>query len=309
MNSAGHLRASRRTFLRQATLAASTAGALSDAVDSQVFAAATTTEASPSPGTGLTDVNICLGRWPFRRLPDDEPGSLVRLLKRHQVRQAWTGCFEALFHKDPGGLNERLWRTCRESGEGILLPFGTVNPARTGWERDLDDCRQRYQMHGVRLHPNYHGYTLDDPRFAELLQKAAALGLIVQIALVMEDERMMHPLGRVAPVDTTPLATLVRQTPGLRLVLINALRTLRARPLLDLLATDKVWVEISMLEGVGGLETLLAQVPTNRVLFGSHAPLFYFESALLKLRESELTGKQMAAICRTNARELLKSKS
>ena len=159
-------------------------------------------------------------------------------------------------------------------------------------------------MPGIRLHPNYHGYKLDDPDFGRLLRLAAERHLIVQLALEMEDERMMHPLLRVEPVDITPLPPLVKQTPGLRLVLLNALRTLRDQPLLDLIAAGQVYVEISMLEGVAGVANLLAQVPANRVLFGSHAPLFYYEAALFKLKESPLSEEQLRAIRSQNARAL-----
>jgi hypothetical protein len=41
------------------------------------------------------------------------------------------------------------------------------------------------------------------------------------------------------------------------------------------------------------------------IVFGSLAPVFYFESALLKLRESELGGFQREAIAAGNARRLL----
>ena len=162
-------------------------------------------------------------------------------------------------------------------------------------------------MPGIRLHPNYHGYKLDDPDFVRLLRLSAERHLIVELALEMEDERMMHPLLRVEPVDTTPLAALVKQTPNLRLVLLNALGTLRGQALHDLIAAGEVYVEISMLEGVGGVANLLAQVPANRVLFGSHAPLFYFEAATLKLKESLLNEDQLRSIQSANARRLIAS--
>ena len=160
-------------------------------------------------------------------------------------------------------------------------------------------------MPGIRLHPNYHGYRLDDPDFARLLKLAADHRLIVQMAVLMEDERMMHPLLRVEPVDTVPLAKIVRQTPGLRLVLLNALGKLSPQPLVELIAAGEVHIEISMLEGVGGVANLLAQVPVGRLLFGSNAPLFYLESALLKLKESPLNEAQQRAIRHENAQQLV----
>jgi len=162
-------------------------------------------------------------------------------------------------------------------------------------------------MHGVRLHPNYHGYMLDDPDFARLLKLAAERGLIVQLALLMEDERMMHPRLRVEPVDPAPLAEAVSQTPGLQLVLLNALGSLRGEPLRRMISAGSVYVEVSMLEGVGGVGNLAAQVPASRILFGSHAPLFYFEAAELKLRESPLNPEQLRAIRYENAQHLLRS--
>ena len=159
-------------------------------------------------------------------------------------------------------------------------------------------------MAGVRLHPNYHGYKLDDPDFARLLRLAADRHLIVQLTLEMEDERAMHPLLRVEPVNPAPLADLVERTPGIRLVLLNALRTLRGEPLRKLLAAGEVCVEIAMLEGIGGVARFLEQVPMPRVLFGSHAPFFYFESAFLKLQESSLSQQQLNAIRHENAQRL-----
>jgi len=41
------------------------------------------------------------------------------------------------------------------------------------------------------------------------------------------------------------------------------------------------------------------------VLFGSNYPLFYFESAMLKVRESGFTDNERKAVLEENARRLL----
>ncbi len=262
-------------------------------------------EIEQGPRSGkLIDVNVNLGRWPLRRVRYDDTAALAAVLRSQGVEQAWAGSFEGLLHKDIASVNSRLTEECRRYGRGILIPFGSVNPKSPDWEEDLRRCAEQHRMAGIRLHPNYHGYKLDDPDFARLLRLATERRMLVQLALLMEDERMMHPLLRVEPVETAPLANLVRQIPGLRLVLLNALGKLHGDPLRHLLAAGEVYVEISMLEGVGGIENLLEHVPLNRLLFGSYAPLFYFESSLLKLKESRLSAEHLRAIGRGNAQGL-----
>jgi predicted TIM-barrel fold metal-dependent hydrolase len=252
----------------------------------------------------ITDVNVTLSRWPFRRLIGDEPADLVARLRLQNVSQAWAGSFDGIFHKDMAGVNARLARDCRAHGPGFLLPFGSINPKLPDWQEDLRRCHEEHQMPGIRLYPNYHGYDLGDPAFKELLDLAATRGLIVQLALCMEDVRTQHPLMRVPPVDFAPLADLVKPVPKLRLVVLNCYPTLKLESLERLSSAGEVFFEFSMVERVGGLERLTQQVSLQRVLFGSNYPLFYFESALFKVRESGLTEAQKKGVFEENARRL-----
>ncbi len=86
------------------------------------------------------------------------------------------------------------------------------------------------------------------------------------------------------------------------LVVLNAKRT---DPLQKLSAAPRVYFDCAMCEGVGGIAVLIETVSAERVLFGSHLPLFPLESSLLKLRESDLADAQAEALRQGNARRLL----
>jgi predicted TIM-barrel fold metal-dependent hydrolase len=251
----------------------------------------------------ITDTNVSLSRWPFRRLPGDEPADLVARLRQRDVTQAWAGSFDALLHEDIAGVNARLAADCQRHGSGFLLPFGTINLRLPDWKEDLRRCVEEHRMLGIRLHPNYQGYALTDFAFAELLGLAAARGVVVQCAVAMEDERTQNPLVRAPEISLAPLPALVSRTPKLRLQILNA-----NHPAPDLmkalLAAGNVYFDFARTESVRGLSNLVTQAP-DRVVFGSHTPFYYFESALLKIREAALDEKQRRAVFTANAARLL----
>lgn len=253
----------------------------------------------------LIDTNVHLSRWPFRRLALEETPALVAKLRQFGVTQAWAGSYDALLHKDLSAVNARLAAECREHGAGLLLPFGCVNPSLPDWEGDLRRCAEEFGLRGIRVYPNYHGFALDDERGRRLFALAAERGLLVQIAVMMEEERTQHPLVRVPVVNVAPLPGLLTALPMLRVQLLNSFRAVRGPLAVQLAATRRVFLEINTLEGVAGVEELLKLIPDTQLLFGSGAPFYIFESAVLKLRESRLTATQLAALTEGNARRLL----
>jgi hypothetical protein len=121
----------------------------------------------------------------------------------------------------------------------------------------------------------------------------------------MEDPRTQHRLLQVPDVDPAPLVALLGKFPGLRVQLLNCQSAVRADVLDKLIAAGGCYMDIAMLEGVGGLEKLLGHVPLARILFGSYYPFFAWEAAVFKLRESSLAGAQREAIMHANAAALV----
>jgi uncharacterized protein len=271
--------------------------------------AATARAAAPAASSRpeLVDTNVALAHWAVRRSYVETPAALVAKLRRHGVTQAWTGSYDAVLHTDLDGANRRLAAACATEGGGVLVAFGTVNPLFPDWADDLRRCHEVHRMPGLRLYPGYHGYTLENPEFAALLAAAAARGLLVQIALTLEDERSQHPALTAPYVTAAALPELVQKIPGVRVQLLNATSRLLvpANPLLARCAAAGIAVELATLESVAGVEGLLGKLPALRLCFGSHSPYFYFESALLKLQESRLDAAQLAALRTGHARALL----
>ena len=82
-----------------------------------------------------------------------------------------------------------------------------------------------------------------------------------------------------------------------------------------LVSETTVTFDISWLESTGGLGRLIdgnswngmrTPVPVERIMFGSYAPYFPIESAMMKLFESPLTLEQMKSVMNINANQFIK---
>jgi uncharacterized protein len=281
--------------------------------------------AAPADPSGeaptIVDSNVHLFQWPFRHLKYGKTPALVAKLRRHRIGQAWAGSYEALLFKDMAGVNERLVEECAVNGGGMLVPVGSVNPLLPGWQRDLRRCHEVHGMRVIRLHPAYQGYGLENTEFSRLLEQATERKLLVQIALLMEDERVQHPLFPAPLVNPGPLVPLMMKLPAAKVQLLHGfagMRLPRSRPLFDL---PNLTVDISGIEGTGAVGALIAgnlpsdwfggvvrggpKLPVERLLFGSHAPFFPVENALLKCFESPLNLAQLRAIMAGNAQRMV----
>lgn len=260
--------------------------------------------AVPDPIAPRIDTNVTLFQWPGRRLPHDELPALLAVLERHGITQAWAGSFEGLLQRDLRAVNGRLAEACARSG-ARCVGFGSVNPSLPDWEEDLRRCHEVHRMPGIRLNPNYHGYTLADPRFARLLALASERRLLVQIVCLIEDTRTHNALLSVPDVDLAPLPEALKGAPQARVLLLNAGKFVDLAAFRPIANLPQITVDTARVEGVGGVGKLIRRLPPGRVVFGSHAPFFIFESAVIKLFESKLSEAEIGALVSEGPTRLL----
>ena len=298
----------RREFLKASLLA----GAAVSISSTRVSAQASDAARSSAPA-GIVDTNVNLFDWPFRKLKYGDTAALVAKLKKHRVIEAWAGSFEALFHKNTAGVNERLAEECRSKGAGFLRPFGTVNLAWTDWEEDVRRCHEILKTPGIRIYPGYQPFDLTHPDLKRLVAVTRERGLLLQIVFGMEDTRVHHPIITVGTALATPLVPLLKAEPNAKIQLLHFSGNAQGSDLRSLMTETNATIDISRWEGNGAIGRMIgsapgnpiARVPTERVMFGSHAPYFPLETALLKLIESPASADQLLAIMQGNARRVL----
>jgi predicted TIM-barrel fold metal-dependent hydrolase len=287
------MESTRRQFLK-GTLATTTACGLAQ------LSAADDTRAQ-----SITDTHVYLGHWPHQQLSSEAPSKLVADLRRAGVTQAWAGSFDGLFHKDIAGVNQRLADTCAQVAAGMLLPFGTINPTLPDWEDDIRRCHETFHMPGVRLHPTYHGYMLDNPRFAKLLDLAAARGLIVQLVASMESKPHFVLNPHVPQLETKPLKEKVAAFPRLKLVVANGYRMTEDEETRSLLPLKPIHFDFSRAETAKDVRQLIETTSTDRVVFGSCMPLHDIDPVISKMQQAQLTDANHQAIAMENANRLV----
>jgi len=220
----------------------------------------------------IIDVNTWLGAWPFDYLDEDTAEKLDSRLDSEGVSKAYVSTPEAALNSDCIEANRRLIR-CVEQYER-LHPVATLDPTIGGWKDALTGYCQN-GMSVVRIMPGYHDYGCLSDDAVALVDAVAARDMVLIVQMRMADERTHHRLCQIPEVPVDDAMALAYRYPELPVVAMCAYFH-EAVKIAEL--SSNVLFDLSHIERMRTLPSLLSQVPADRVLFGSHAPFLTLRS-------------------------------
>ena len=189
----------------------------------------------------------------------------------------------------------------RSGARQRLIPFASVHPSDSGWRERLRGYAAR-GARGLKVHPEMQRVFPDDPRMMEIYAECEALGLAVifhagRSGIEPSFMRKYALIRRyIAPARTFPKVQFALGHAGARDV-EDAVGLARLQ--------KNVWLEVTG-QGTTQLDSIIKQVGTERLLFGSDWPFYPLAATLAKVllvTEKDPAGR--AAIVRHNADRIL----
>ena len=247
----------------------------------------------------IIDVNAFTGHWPSHPITGDL-NSVRASLKEYSVDRICVSPLEAAWCRNPHRFNEALYRTAGTFPD--VFPVPVLDPTVATWKKELERATREIRVKLIRLLPAYSPYALEDAD--ELLEALVAENLAVVIQTRLEDPRRQHQLAQVPDVPAAQIADTAERHPELT-VIIGGARTGEIRGLKDrLIASPNLYADVSQCDGLDAIKVLVEDGLTEKLLFGSHAPMFIPYSALSRV-VTDLSDEDAAAILGDNAERII----
>lgn len=230
------------------------------------------------------DVAAWTGIWPFTMSREVSLAEVVTSLQDVGIDGAVVSPLNAILGPDPMLANRDLLGACRERDGAFLLRIVPIlDPTLPGWEQNLDDLASDPLVVGIRLVPSYQGYEVDGPEAEAVSRAVTAQGLAVCVQVRIIDERAHHPLMLVPAVPTAAIARLAQTVPEARFLVSGTFQG----ELASLADIPNVSAELSSIESADTLANALAVLGPERLLLGTHAPVYTPPPGVAKVDEAD----------------------
>lgn len=190
------------------------------------------------------------------------------------------------------------------ANDGFFSPLGSLHPDSEQMESELDRLAAA-GIGGIKLHPDYVGILLTDPRFDRIFSLAEERGFFV----------VAHAgLDPISPelVHATPamFAAVAKKHKRLSLIVAHMGGYCRATEVLEHLCGTNVYLDTSLSAKRPQERELLLKIlhehPTERLLFATDTPWSNPKKEIAFIEEAGLTSTQQEQIFYKNAVGLLK---
>jgi len=239
------------------------------------------------PEITIRDVFTVFGFWTSRPV-DVSLEALCAILDKQAVARAATLATVGIFVDSRRG-NDLTWQAAQDDAR--LVPIGVVDPR--GGTRCIEELAERAEQ-GFQifaLFPETQGWSLDHACLAEALRLAAKAGAVVMVEAGQQGAPTL--VGRLA------------ERSDARVILSRVGYHNLGETLMVMKSSARIFVETHMLASTDALEMAVDEVGSDRLLFGSCAPLRYFSSAYLRVRFADVAEAERAAVLGGNFARLL----
>jgi predicted TIM-barrel fold metal-dependent hydrolase len=248
------------------------------------------------------DVHAWIGRWPYWPIPASSPDEVAAVLGRSGIDRAVISSTRSLFVNWPEGNAEA--DAAESAFPDTFVAFACVGPPELSHKLDANPFHlsERPDVRGVRLAPQFHTYhPLYEPFIDELCEEAASRQVPVQLPL-----RVLMNWG-MPMLDLGTIVTLVERhsrTPWI-LTGLNYFHELRCGLAL-MRRFPCVYLETSCIQGFEAIAKVVAEMGSDRLLFGSGLPLQNAEAGVAKIEHARISDFDREAIFGANTRRLLR---
>ena len=191
-----------------------------------------------------------------------------------------------------------------EKYAGRLVSFGGIHPYSENYKRELRIIKEN-GLKGIKLHPDYQDFFIDDIRAKRLIYEASALGLIITVHAGTD-------IGYGDPVHCPPQKSLevIKEVQPEKLVLAHMGGWEQWDEVEELLCGQDIWLDTAFcLEYMSKerMRELTKKHGYERVLFATDSPWSPQDKYLKTMREFFTDEAEFNAITGENAKQLLGS--
>lgn len=227
----------------------------------------------------IIDINTFYGHWPFRKVPCESMAEISASAAKNQIDTMIISSTNAIFYQDHFDGDEELAAVLPENSYQAL----TIDPSQPYFEDDIRLGVEQFRMKAVRIHPEYHNYSLLDPCVMRLFDVLHEHNLPLLLTSAMEDPRALHTLPQKA-LRADEIASMIIRNKKIPVVITNAglgdWRTYKG----ICKEYGNIYYDTSGIKfGLSNvIETVIHEVgvPATQLLYGSHFPLYCRESTL-----------------------------
>ena len=247
----------------------------------------------------IVDVSAWTGTWSSQGVRGQ--ASIVRRqLKDAGVDRIFMASLDGVWSPNPHLANADVYEAA-ERWEDVF-PVPVIDPTIATWTAEVELARVHPRVRVVKCLPSYTPFQLDDSRpLAEALVEAG-LGLIVQIRV--EDPRRQHPLAQVPDVPIQDVVQLALRHPDLTVIAAGAAWSTIDGIADVLVETVNLYADVSQADGMDSVKRFVERGLQDKLLFGTHAPLFIPRAAISRV-VADLDDGPAGAILGGNAEALL----